>query len=207
MTKYIPMFVLASLLLSGCQTVQDMQSQRQAREPVVTQVDSRFEVGFGYGSSQLSPSAREKIDSFIMKHEVSRNDDIVIAVALQGGKISQKRAKKVAAYFRTFGFKPQLRGSNKQEGLQAVQVNLSRYSVSVPNCPDWTDEPNSTYHNQVHSNFGCAQAANLALMIGNPRDLVRGRESSPAQASVLSNAIIQYGQPRASTTSSTGGSE
>ncbi|WP_167730287.1 CpaD family pilus assembly lipoprotein [Terasakiella sp. SH-1] len=197
---------LSILFLSGCQTVQDMQVTRSVPQPVVHQSDNRLEVQFDDDTSLLSHEERRALDQFIMKHEIKHNDELVINVALQGGTLAEKRAEKVAAYFRSFGLKPQFKGLEAAQGLQKIGVSLRRYRVSVPNCPNWTDDPNATYHNQPHSNFGCATAANLALMIGNPRDLVRGRDLSAADGAVLSNSLIQYRQPRStSTTQTTGG--
>jgi len=48
------------------------------------------------------------------------------------------------------------------------------YVVVRPGCPDWTDGPDWVLQNKNSSNFGCATANNLGLMLANPADYVHG---------------------------------
>jgi len=58
-----------------------------------------------------------------------------------------------------------------------VRVIVSRTRASVPGCPIWEDQtvgaPETT-----STNFGCATNSNLASMIADPDDLVRGQTGS-----------------------------
>ncbi|MDV7340375.1 CpaD family pilus assembly lipoprotein [Terasakiella sp. A23] len=185
-----------SLILMGCANVEDFSDVRSAREPIVTESQTSFDIVFDYGSSTLSKKDRRVIENFIMTHDLNRRDEIYVDVAENGGALAERRAEKIAAYLKRFGLKPAFKRATDQEALQTVRVTLHSYTVKVPNCPDWSDHPNQTYNNQVHSNFGCAQAANLALMIGNPRDLVKPHGLTHPDATVLSNAMTQYRLPR-----------
>jgi len=166
-------FSLCLLALSGCVTTENTDHMRTSREPVVVQTQSYLDITFDYGKSYLSQKDRASLDQFIMSHELDRYDEIYVDVADQGGDIAQKRAEKIAAYFKGYGLKAAFKRSTGQDALQTVRISLINYQVNVPNCPDWSDDPSQTYNNQVHSNFGCDQATNLAFMICNPRDLVK----------------------------------
>jgi pilus assembly protein CpaD len=181
-----------TLSLTACESVENFKNVHHAKEPIVTKVGNQIDVSFEYASSHIDEDQINKLDQFIMKNEISRQDDLVISIAEQGGQTGQLRAEKIAAYFRHMGLKPTLKYTSISDNLQNVQINLERYVVSVPNCPDWSKKPNTDYNNQPSSNFGCAQAANLALMIGNPKDLIVGRESSLADGVYLSNTIQSY---------------
>jgi pilus assembly protein CpaD len=81
----------------------------------------------------------------------------------------------------------------------AVTVSYQRYSVAVPTCGDWSARSSFNPYNQVHSNFGCAQQRNLGLMVADPADLIRMRETEPTDAQ-NSNRVVQKfraGQPPA----------
>lgn len=54
------------------------------------------------------------------------------------------------------------------------QPVVSATGATVPNCPDWSDSELPMSEGQS-SNYGCATAVNLAAMIADPRDLVRGQ--------------------------------
>lgn len=196
------LITLITLSLSACQSVENFKNIRQTKEPVVTKVENYFDVSFEYSSSHLNQTATMKLDQFIMKNEISRRDDLLVLIPEQGGRMAQLRAEKIAAYFRHVGLKPKFKLGAKQDQMQTVQVQLDRYVVTVPRCPDWSQDPTSSYNNQASSNFGCAQAANLALMIGNPKDLIVGRESSLADGVYLSNTIQSYRTPKSTSSTS-----
>jgi len=198
------MIALIGLSLSACGSVENFKNVRQAKQPVVTKVAKHFDVSFEYSSSLLNQDAALKLDQFIMKNEITRQDDLFVLISEQGGRMGELRAEEIAAYFRHVGLKPKFKLGAKQGQKQSVQVRLDRYIVSVPRCPNWSQDPSSSYNNQASSNFGCAQAANLALMIGNPKDLIVGRENSLADGVYLSNTIQSYRAPKTDSSTSSG---
>jgi pilus assembly protein CpaD len=58
-----------------------------------------------------------------------------------------------------------------------VRVVVTRSDASVPSCPDFSVDHDRNYNASNHSNYGCAVNSNLAAMIADPEDLVRGREN------------------------------
>lgn len=59
------------------------------------------------------------------------------------------------------------------------QPIVSAAGATVPNCPNWSDS-NLPMSEGQSSNYGCATAVNLAAMIADPNDLIRGRTDAPA---------------------------
>jgi pilus assembly protein CpaD len=57
------------------------------------------------------------------------------------------------------------------------QPVISAAGATVANCPDWSDKDLPMSEGQS-SNYGCAAALNLAAMIADPNDLVRGRSDT-----------------------------
>lgn len=75
----------------------------------------------------------------------------------------------------------------------AVRVVVSRNRATVPNCPNWSRPAQPNYNNQSYSNFGCGVNANLAAMVADPQDLVRGREGNGVVDAQTSNkALTSY---------------
>jgi pilus biogenesis lipoprotein CpaD len=58
----------------------------------------------------------------------------------------------------------------------------------VPNCPDWSDNRASGHEGQS-ANYGCATATNLAAMIADPADLLRGRSADASSGELASRAL------------------
>lgn len=63
---------------------------------------------------------------------------------------------------------------------------------SITNCPSW-GVPNMADSNvSQSSNFGCASQRNLAIMVADPSDLLRGKKLSPANSEHTTNALSRY---------------
>ena len=73
-----------------------------------------------------------------------------------------------------------------------VLVLVDRYVVTPPACPNWTKSPISDHDNEPASNFGCATATDLALMIDDPRDLETGRTLDPATGEPAIDPVTRY---------------
>src|SRR4030081_1812858 len=56
---------------------------------------------------------------------------------------------------------------------QAV-VQVGRYVVTLPPCPNWSKPPGPDFTNSYPSNFACANQTNLGQMVASPSDLVSG---------------------------------
>lgn len=74
-----------------------------------------------------------------------------------------------------------------------ARVVITRSSASVPGCPDWEVYSDSNYKNGTNPNYGCAINSNLAAMIANPEDLIRG-QTGTGQTTVTTStkAIDSY---------------
>jgi pilus assembly protein CpaD len=65
---------------------------------------------------------------------------------------------------------------------------LANGRAIVPGCPDWSTAGLDSAA-RTDSNFGCANATNLAAMIADPQDLVRGRDAGTEPSEVPARAI------------------
>jgi pilus assembly protein CpaD len=71
-------------------------------------------------------------------------------------------------------------------------IDSVRYLVTLPPCPNWSKPPDGDFTNAPASNFGCANADNLALMVASPADLVSGRALGPTGGKVAAAAVARY---------------
>lgn len=63
---------------------------------------------------------------------------------------------------------------------------------SIPRCPSWSTPNMADSSVSQTSNFGCASERNLAIMIADPRDLIRGKKLHPASSEHSINALDRY---------------
>jgi len=83
-------------------------------------------------------------------------------------------------------------GATGATGANGAVVLVGRFEVRVAGCPDWRKPVLDEFSNSKSSNFGCASANNLALMIADPEDLVRGREGGPSDGVRAAQTIRDY---------------
>ncbi len=81
----------------------------------------------------------------------------------------------------------------------SVRVVVSRAVAHVEGCPDWSRGNAGEYAGATKSNFGCADATNLAAMIANPQDLIEGRSPDSASDAMLSVKAIKTYRDAAAT--------
>lgn len=73
-----------------------------------------------------------------------------------------------------------------------IRIIASRATASVPGCPNWSESqiaPSVT----TSANYGCALNSNLAAMVADPNDLVRGRTGTTnGSGATASRAVRVY---------------
>lgn len=71
-----------------------------------------------------------------------------------------------------------------------IRVIASRATASVPGCPNW-DNTEIAPTVTTSANYGCATNSNLAAMIADPNDLVRGRSGSVEGGAETANRAVR----------------
>ena len=76
-------------------------------------------------------------------------------------------------------------------GPGQARIIITRTSASVPGCPDWSHTAEWNPSNSTNPNYGCATNSNLAAMIANPEDLIRGQEGTGETVVTTSTKAIK----------------
>ncbi len=75
-----------------------------------------------------------------------------------------------------------------------IQVKPTKTGLVAvpPPCANWQTDIADPFDNQPMPQFGCAHARNLALMIENPSDLIKGRELGPSNGVTATGSMLRY---------------
>ena len=73
-----------------------------------------------------------------------------------------------------------------------ITVVVRRHVVTLPACPDWTGSAADNATNQPASNWSCATATNLGMMVADPGDLARGQQPGYADGELVAGSIERY---------------
>lgn len=73
----------------------------------------------------------------------------------------------------------------------SARIVVTRTIASVPGCPDWRDKSDANYANATSRGYGCAVNGNMAAMVANKEDLVRGARGSGETVGMSASKAIE----------------
>ncbi len=184
-----PVILALSLTLGACGGTRNT-GMEPVHQPVVNRLDYALDLNTG-GNGGLADGESRRLAGWFDTLHVGYGDRISIDDPSPYGSAASRDA--VAAVAARYGLllndgAPVTTGA---VGGGMVRVVVSRMSASVRGCPDWSRPSQPEYEASTTSNYGCASNANLAAMIANPEDLVRGQTGSTDQQ-VSSKAIQTF---------------
>ncbi len=194
--------VLAALMLL-CACTTPASGLKKGDKPPVTpsQIYSMqaeqapYEILLGQHSDGLSDHQRSALTDYAREYIEAGGEQIVIRTPADGGEAASRMAQQARAVLQA-------------AGLHDAEVSLDVYTADKPGAPiklvydRWRAKPiacgrswnslTSTRDNQVQSNFGCAETANMAVQIADPRDINGPRTMDNADAGRRSVVIEKY---------------
>ncbi|MEO5586816.1 MAG: CpaD family pilus assembly protein [Novosphingobium sp.] len=181
-----------AVTLSGCGglTAKNNNMIESVHQPVVERTNFTFDVAAGQGGLPLSEQRR--LSNWFDALDLRYGDRIAIDDPL-ASSATRSAVEAVASRF----------GILLSDGAPitpgyvnagTARIVVSRSTASVPDCPVWQNSEFSLKNN-TSSNYGCAVNGNLAAMVADSEDLVRGA-STRGETSVMSSnkAIDAYRQ-------------
>ncbi len=186
--------------LAGCESLQGLMPETAAPKTPETKrlklqaVDHAHWVAFPENRADLLVGEAERLNEFLQhRARAARYTIYVIPARTASADLAEGRGETVTAFLENQGFHTRLLPEAPMaESAGRVRVMVRSYTITLPGCPDWTSDPSHSFDNTVHSNWGCANATNLGLMVADPGDLARGRRPGTADAELLSKRIRDY---------------
>jgi pilus assembly protein CpaD len=186
-TRILLLASLASaLLIGGCMGTQN-RGLESVHQPVVSRSDYVLDLattGFGLGSGET-----QRLRGWLASMRLGYGDRVSVDdPAGNGAGVRDEVADVVAGYGLLLGEDAPVTGAPVAPGT--VRVVVSRMHATVPGCPDWSRNESVEYDQNTSSNHGCAVNSNLAAMVANPGDLVRGQGNSEGTDPAVSYRAI-----------------
>ncbi len=178
--------LLALLTLAACTPTASYWSEAQSpKQNKVEMVRLNHDLRLP-ASGALSPAETAALDDFLARHDIGFGDRVTLAAA-------GRSPAAVSSHLRKQGIVATAATANAADlPAGAVRVEVERFVVVPPNCPDWRKPGTADYGNTPMSNLGCATAANLGMMLADPRDLIQGRLPGDADGTVAAAAMQRY---------------
>jgi pilus assembly protein CpaD len=152
--------------------------------------ESRLSVAFASGSDRLTAGEGARLDRMVVAGAIRPADRVQIAASGPPG-LAERRAAAISRELLRYGIVTQTLALGSVPANHAI-VSVGRYAVTLPSCPNWSQSLSYDFSNAFTSNYGCANATNLGLMVASPADLVSGRQFSGADAQPAAAAVQRY---------------
>ena len=174
------------LALAGCGGVPTNRSMNSVHQPVVEKVNYTLDVSAG--GSGLAYGEQRRLSGWFEAMDLKYGDKVYVddptgsaatrgsveALAARYGIMLSEEAPQTAGYL----------------SPGTARIVIVRTKASVPGCPDWSTKSDFNPNNGLSSNYGCATNSNLAAMVANPEDLLRGANTAGSTVTMSSSKAI-----------------
>ncbi|MEI4507776.1 CpaD family pilus assembly protein [Sphingopyxis sp. CCNWLW253] len=177
--------------LAGCTgAAVSNRSLESVHQPVVRNAIYQFDVAASNG--ELPPSEQGRLQGWLDSMGVRYGDRVAIedpSAYGTGSALATVRSMVERRGLLLSRDVPITTGAVPQGHLRVV---VTRATASVPGCPNWDSKSSINPTNSTSSNYGCAINSNLASMVADPNDLIKGASNTGSDPTAATRAIQTY---------------
>lgn len=201
-------------LLGGCTPeVTDWSPTETPKENKVDRAVFYYTVHYPAHANLMEAREKKNLHKFL-KANILHPSAVTVILEEYGGH-SEKRIKDIERELLKFGIPYDLitveydeeehhhkhskhhhkHSSHKHHGKRSgsgIDIIIERYVVIPPSCANFAQSIGGAQQAHVYSNYGCADTANLGMMIANPRDLIVGRPLGDSDGTVIAAGVDRY---------------
>ena len=179
---------LAVLALPVAAEAKPNRGVDSVRQPVVSHTAFTYDVQAGPDGG-LPASEAHRLDDWFVSIGLGYGDQVAIVTdAYDNPALREGIADVVARHGMLVGEDSSAAAGTAPAG--SMRLVVRRATASVPGCPDWSSKGETSLSLGTTANFGCGINGNLAAMVANPDDLVRGQSSDSDLRTATSNRAI-----------------
>lgn len=161
--------IAGAIPLAGCGAVN--RGVESANQPVVTRTDYAFDVQAT--PAGLAPGEAQRLRGWLDALRIGYGDSVALDDPAGSGAAARADVAAAAArYGLLLATEAPVTGAPVAPGTLRVVVSRSR--ATVPSCLDSRRNLEPSFEHNSVTDYGCAINTNLAAMVANPADLVRG---------------------------------
>jgi pilus assembly protein CpaD len=163
--------------LAGCGSMGANTSMYSTNQPVVERTNYAIDVNLD-GYSGIADPERRRVADWFDTLKLGFGDRIALDYGdgVASAAVKQQVASLAADHGMIVGETAPVTAGYIATGTARIVV--TRSTASVPNCPNWQKQSDANFNSSNHPNYGCAVNSNMATMVADPEDLVRGREAT-----------------------------
>ena len=199
MTKRIllPTLALIALLLSACEPANLAEHDGHIAHPLTAEKRMALAVLDGPELTAFDQTRVKRLAAESLRRSAG-GIEIIIQAKSGEEEISKIFAHQLVSLFKHEGVndvQASVQVGDNGDGSAVIQVPV--WEAVVPTCGNFERGLNPDHDNAPHSNWGCSIQRNTALMLQNPADLIRARESTGRDANRAADVLDKYGRGEA----------
>lgn len=171
--RFTPLLLAPALLLSACGS--GNAGLESVHQPVVERDD--YVLDLQASGDQLAAGETQRLQGWLGSMELRYGDRLAVDDGASG-LIGRADVAELAGRYGLM-LSDQAPVTVGQIAPGTVRVVLTRMTASVPDCPNHSGLGMPDFSQTTNPNFGCASNSNLAAMVADPADLVRGAAGAP----------------------------
>jgi pilus assembly protein CpaD len=186
----VTFLIAANLALAGCGTLPTNTSMYSVHQPVVERTN--YAIDLASDGNGIALAEQKRLNEWFDVLDLRYGDRISIDSDDSDGNKDAARDVRAAAAERGIMV---TQGAPATPGIIApgnIRVVVTRSQASVPSCPDNRTTQGQNFTAGNNSNYGCAMNSNLAAMVADPEDLVRGRDNKRLDSNSGKAAVNAY---------------
>lgn len=172
------------LLVAGCGGMPTNRSLDNLHQPVVEHTNYTFDFQV-QPEGGIDPTTAHRLNAWFGALGLKYGDHVSLEDPAEQGATHAAVESLAARYALILDTVAPVTEGTIAPGTARVVV--SRAIASVPGCPDWSTRSDANFNNATSPNYGCATSSNLAAMVANKEDLIRG-QSGTGNTVVATNA-------------------
>lgn len=174
-TKFAGVLTLTvGLSLAACGGMPQNRTMYSTKQPVVERTNYTLDVRTGPGG--LSIPEQQRLSGWFEAMNLRYGDRVSIEDPMLSGATKDAISQLAGRHGILVSDGAPVTSGYVQPG--SARVVITRSSASVPGCPDWSVKSEMNYTNGTHPGYGCAINGNLAAMVADSEDLVKGDEGT-----------------------------
>lgn len=186
----VTFLIAASLGLAGCGTMPNNTSMYSVHQPIVERTN--YAIDLASDGNGIAFADQKRLNEWFDALDLGYGDRISIDSGDGYGNADAARDVSAAAAERGVMVADNAPATPGVIAPGNIRVVVTRSQASVPSCPDWSTTHENNYRAGNHSNHGCASNTNLAAMVADPEDLVRGRDNKRLDSNSGKAAVNAY---------------
>lgn len=185
------------LAVSACGTTDAMQnaSLYSVKQPVVSRTSYVLDVATDYNG--VPASEQQRLNDWFQAMDLRYGDRVAVEDPAASGAVRQAVSQVAARHGILLSEGAPVTTGSIAPGT--ARVVITRSVASVPGCPDWSRKTDTNLGNKTSPGYGCAVNGNLAAMIANPEDLLRGATATGDTVIMSSTKAIKTYRDKANT--------